>query len=144
MAESKYGKYIIYKGKPRPVQPGPPKKTGGEMVMLMDEEVLEGAFYLNCAWIWRTTDEESAVKPHTHDFDEYICFFGSNPEDWYDLNGEVEVWLGDEKHIITKSCAIFVPKGLVHCPIIFRRVDKPIFYFTTAPNLTYEKDDNKE
>ena len=27
------------------------------------------------------------------------AFFGTNPDDFYDLGGEVELWLGDEKHI---------------------------------------------
>jgi hypothetical protein len=76
--------------------------------------------------------------PHTHDADEIIGFFGNNPQDPYDLGGEIEFWLEDEKHILTKSCLIFVPRGMKHCPLILRRVDRPIFHFTTVTSGQYE------
>jgi hypothetical protein len=45
--------------------------------------------------------------------------------------------MGEEKHILTKSCLVFVPKGLKHCPFIVRRVDRPIFHFTSGPTGIY-------
>jgi hypothetical protein len=41
-----------------------------------------------------------------------ITFYGSNPENPYDLGGEVELWLGDDKHIFTKSILVYVVKGM--------------------------------
>ena len=49
-------------------------------------------------------------------FREAVTFFGSNPEDPTDLGGEIEFWLEEEKHTITRSCVIFVPPGIRHCP----------------------------
>ena len=141
MAETKYGKYIITKAKPprtRPPRP-PAGERSGEIVVVVDDEVIKGAFYLNCALIWKASGGGSPPNSHSHDWDEYIGFFGSNPEDPHDLCGEVEIHLGDEKHILIKSCAVFVPAGLSHCPIYFRRVDRPIFYFTTGPKSVYDK-----
>ena len=113
----------------------------GAMVLHVDNTVIEGAFYLNCALIWKASDQGSPGIVHSHDnYDEYVGFMGSNPEDPHDLCGEVEFWLDDERHMLTKSCAVFIPKGLLHCPIYFRRVDRPIFYFSTAPSITYGKD----
>ena len=43
----------------------------------------------------------------------------------------------DEEHIITRSTIIFVPAGLVHCPLVLNRVDKPIFHFTTVNTGQY-------
>ena len=80
--------------------------------------------------------------PHTHDSDEIIGFFGNSSEDPYDLGGEIEIWLEDEKHIITKSALVFVPAGMKHCPLILRRVDRPIFHFTTVPGGRYIKDED--
>jgi hypothetical protein len=75
-----------------------------------------------------------------------IGFFGSNPEDPYDLGGEIEFWLEDEKHILTRSCLIFVPRGMKHCPLILKRVDRPIFHFSTVTGGQYRfiKDKEKE
>ena len=142
MAETKYGKYIITEAKPpqgRPPPPADPRERTGEMLVLVDDSVIKGAFYLNCALIWKASNRGSPGGSHTHDWDEYVGFIGSNPEDPHNLCGEVEITLGDEKHILTKSCAVFIPKGLLHCPIVFRRVDRPIFYFSTGPKALYDK-----
>ena len=50
-----------------------------------------------------------------------------------------EIWLDGEKHIITKTALVFVPAGMKHCPLILRRVDRPIFHFTTVTGHHYDK-----
>jgi hypothetical protein len=47
----------------------------------------------------------------------------------------------DEKHILTRTSLIFVPARMKHCPLILRRVDRPIFHFTTVPGGRYIKDE---
>ena len=152
MAESKYDKYIVTELKRNIVEApwSPPisavEKGKGGRLLFLDNEVVDGAFYLECVWIMpRTGGSPNAenrprgvsVKPHTHDYDEVLSFFGTNPDDFYDLGGEVELWLGDEKHIITKSCIVFIPAGMQHCPLSFLRVDRPIFHFTSGPGKMY-------
>jgi quercetin dioxygenase-like cupin family protein len=104
-------------------------------VAWLDSNRIEGAFYTECVWYYKP--RISLVGSHTHDFDEVIAFFGSNPDDIHDLGGEVELWMGGEKHIITKSCLVFVPKGVEHCPLSFNRVDRPIFHFTAGTGGKY-------
>lgn len=104
-------------------------------VAWLDSNMIEGAFYTECVWYYRP--RKSIVGAHTHDFDEIIAFFGSNPDDIHDLGGEVELWMGGEKHIINKSCIVFVPKGSEHCPLSFNRVDRPIFHFTVGSGGKY-------
>ena len=72
--------------------------------------------------------EGPGITPHSHPFHELFCYFGTNTDDPSDLGGEIEFWLEDEQYILTKSCIIFVPKGMKHCPLITRRVDRPIFH----------------
>ena len=68
-------------------------------------------------------------KSHSHQFEEVVKLFGTDPENPKDLCGEVEFCMGDERYMITQSCIIYVPKGIMHCPLIFHRVDRPIFHF---------------
>ena len=140
MAETQYGKYIITQEKAHMIRSDWDKDKGKSDSMIhllsLDNEVLKGAFYLECAWFVKGSDKPSP-EAHIHDFDEVIAFFGNNPEAPYDLGGEIEIWLGDEKHVITQSCLVFVPKGLKHCPLIIRRVDRPIFHFSTGPGGMY-------
>lgn len=142
MAERKYEKHIITKPKSALTLPDFRLDSGDVAtefqtpVVYLDDDVLKGAFYLECDWYWKGTDKIS-VDAHTHPFDEVVTFFGTNPEDPGDLCGEVEIWLEDEQYILTKSCAIFVPAGMKHCPLIIRRVDRPIFHFTAGPSSKY-------
>ena len=142
MAESKYGKYIVTELKmpEEKKKIAPQYATYATRILWMDDKVVEGAFHMNTAWYLKPSSTTESVA-HTHDSDEIIGFFGSNPDDPYDLGGEVEIWLEDEKHIITQSCMIFVPAGMKHCPLILRRVDRPIFHFTTVTGGKYIKDE---
>jgi mannose-6-phosphate isomerase-like protein (cupin superfamily) len=126
MTETKYGKYIISEGKPDNAFDSDIFKP----LLYLDDTVLPGGLYVECAWYW----EPSTKSPpaHTHEFDEVLGFIGTDPENPRDLCGEVEFWLGDERHIITKSCVVFVPRGLKHSPLNVLRTDRPIFNFATG------------
>ena len=143
MTETKYGKYIITERKADiklPEYRRGSMEAPADMATLtayLDDEVIKGAFYVECVWFWKGTDIVG-VEAHEHDYDEVVAFFGTNPEDVNDLGGEIEMWLGGEKHILTKSCLVYVPKGLVHCPLIIRRVDRPIFHFAVANTSIYQ------
>lgn len=150
MAASKYAKYIITKMKPTLTEASwthPIRNAGNGhdgRVLWLDNEVLPGAFYVETVWAFPqgvknpgSQYPRTIAEPHTHDFDEVLCFFGTDFNDPHELNAEIEFWLGDEKHIINKSAIIFIPKGLSHCPLIYKRVDKPIFVFSSGPGTMY-------
>jgi hypothetical protein len=105
-------------------------------ILWMDGNVVPGAFQMNCSWYLRP-NEPHFTEAHTHNSDEIIGFFGSDPDNPYELYGEVEFWIDDEKHTITKSCLIFIPRGLRHCPLIIRRVERPIFHFNVVNESQY-------
>jgi hypothetical protein len=139
MSETKYGKYIITELKPKVKAPWIPVFTPEELipVLFMDNSVVEGAFYVESAWTMPPFAEKTHGETHAHDYDEVLGFFGSDTENPHDLNAEAEVRLGDEVHTVTKSCLIFVPKGLPHGPIDFKRIDRPIFHFSCGMSKKY-------
>ena len=75
--------------------------------------------------------------PHKHEFDEVFLFVPCT-EDLKDYDAESELYLGEEgeKHIINKTTAVYIPAGLVHCPLNHMRVGTP-FFFVNCP-LTHE------
>jgi hypothetical protein len=135
---TKYGKYIVSEL----IMPESKQKIDADYrmyarrILWIDDDIVPGTFHMNTAWYLKAgpTLED---KPHVHDSDEIIGFFGSDPEDPSDLNGEVAIWLEDEEHIITKSTYVFVPAGMTHCPLVLNRVDKPIFHFTIVNKGQY-------
>jgi hypothetical protein len=138
MPESKYGKYIVTELKPPDfgAEFVARYKEFAKRILWMDSNVVEGAFQMNCSWYLHPY--KHATEAHTHDSDEIIGFFSSDPDNPYELDGEVEFWIEDEKFLLTKTCMIFIPAGMKHCPLILRRVDKPIFHFSTVTENTYK------
>jgi len=108
-------------------------------VAYIDSTFVAGAFYAECVWYKEASD--GSPPEHCHDdFDEILMFFGTDPERPHDLCGEVELWIGGEKYLLTESSMVFIPKGVKHCPMYFRRVDRPILHLSTGPSQSYSRD----
>ncbi|HSW38697.1 MAG TPA: hypothetical protein VLL97_04325, partial [Acidobacteriota bacterium] len=79
----------------------------------------------------------SIEVPHTHDFDEVIGFIGTNRKNPRDLGGEIEFWFEDEPYTLVKTCYLFIPKGVMHTPVVIKRIDTPIFMFEAGNDTAY-------
>jgi hypothetical protein len=79
-------------------------------------------------WKYITGPTVLIEEPHSHDFEEFLIIQGNNPANPRDFDAEIELTLGEEgeKHIITGTTLICLPKGLVHGPVKFTRVGKPV------------------
>ena len=141
MSKLKYQKYILTDLK----IPEDAQKRADEYakratrILWLEDFVIKGTPSIICSWYWKATEKEGTPS-HVHDFDEVIGFFGSDPQNPHDLGGEVEFWMEDEKYILTKSCLIFAPKGLRHCPLRVIRVDRPIFFLAVSTTSKYVKE----
>ena len=137
MAETKYGKYIIRE----PIEKGRMSPS----IHLCAEENCIGTQYpsfpAEITTVTVTQPTEMNPKPHAHEYDQFLCFYGPNPANPYEFDGEVEVYLGEEgeKHVIDTMSIVYLPKGLVHCPLKFTRVGKPIFFTHLCFHPTYTR-----
>lgn len=139
--EGDYGKYIVQTLQD-PVQ-GTPEfremyKKFAKRILWIDSNVVEGAFQMNTAWYFRAPERVPYMDEHVHATDEIIGFYGSNPEDPYDLGGEIELAINGEMHKITRSSMIFIPANLPHMPLSILRVDRPIFHFSIVTASEYD------
>jgi hypothetical protein len=120
---------------------GPPIKSTITMERLLwmdDEKVKNAEFYMECIWLWGgKTTSGTTEEPHVHAFPEVIGFISSDPDNPKDLDARMEILLGDETHFLTKSCLVYIPAGMKHCPLTFREVNRPVFFFTLAPISHY-------
>ncbi len=78
-------------------------------------------------------------EPHTHAYDEFVCFLGSDPLNLKEFGAEIEFWLGEEqeKHIINTAAVVYCPAGFPHCPLNFKVVKKPIVLMTITLGKEY-------
>jgi hypothetical protein len=151
MPKSKYGKYVISElrlaSKQSASVQGPdphyiPKIGEGGRIQLLylDSEILENAPYTECVWIMPggVLPKTTQSAPHSHEYDEVLTFIGNNVAEPYDLGGEIEIWLEGEPQILTRSSVLFIPKGMKHCPLIIKRVDRPIFHSAMGMGGIYQ------
>ena len=111
------------------------------LLLGIQDSIVKGSFFVGCEWLWSLTGDGpvSIEIAHSHDFDEVIGFAGSNRSDPRDLGGEIEFWMEGEKYTLTRTCLIFIPKGVIHCPVAIKRIDTPIFMFEAGNNSVYDK-----
>jgi hypothetical protein len=116
-------------------------EVSAPIVVLKPDEKFGGALKYQLAFEPITQPFLMVKDNHAHNFDQYLIFIGGDPTNLMDLGGEVELTLSLdgkklEKHVITQTTTVFVPKGLYHCPLNFKRVDKPFLFI----NLYFAND----
>lgn len=141
MADRKYEKYILTELKvPEDVNKRYEKYSQrATRILWLEDEIIEGADSVILSWYWKATEKEGSPS-HVHDFDEIVGFIGNDHQNPHDLGGEVEFWMEDEEYILDKSCLIWIPKGLRHCPLRVRRADRPILFIALSMTKKYTKD----
>jgi hypothetical protein len=68
---------------------------------------------------------------HVHAGDEYLCFLAGNvPDCFSEFDAECDIYLGEEQELYTikEPTIVYIPKGLWHCPLEFRKVNKPLLF----------------
>ena len=132
MVESKYAKNLVKKPiREAGVRPYP--ITGRQvptMTYMSNDQVPGSNMYVEFGWIWKIPEPNPQVLEHSHDYDEIILHIGTDPNNPEDIGGEVEFVVDGEKLTIDRTSALFVPKGLKHGPLTWKRVDRPHILMT--------------
>jgi hypothetical protein len=131
MSTSKYDQYIVK----HPVA----KSSFGPGLKYTGETDYKSDFTLMVMRITEPTLMEETA--HSHDFDMYLYFLSFDPGNMGDLGAEIEIGLGPEQEIfsITSPTSIYIPRGLVHCPLRFKRVDKAVLFIHASISPKYYK-----
>lgn len=107
-------------------------------ILWMDENVCPGSFQMNTAWYFAVPERDPVFSEHSHPYAELIGFFGSDPDNPYDLGAELIFSIDGEQRRLTHSTMIFIPPNVIHNPLRILRVDRPIFHFSVVTNGTYD------
>ncbi len=125
MVEKKYGKYI--------------KKDAIEDAEFAPSIHFKGADSwkgLECSVNLKcfTQPHDLETHPHAHDYDQLLFFMGSNPLNIKEFHAEVKIFLGEEQEeqTINSTSIVYIPKGLIHCPLYFKKVEKPVVFINIA------------
>jgi hypothetical protein len=138
MAEKKYDRYFLsYDGsEPRPgdmksLNSLPPfPEIASPQTYFRGDIALPGAT-ANMGWQVFTAPVCWETIPHAHKYDEFLIFLGAElPDLCNSWDAEVDLWMGPEleKHTIAATTVVYIPKGVLHCPLNFRVINKPILF----------------
>jgi hypothetical protein len=158
MPDKKYAHLIVT----RDIRPsGPPpggflkrmqtQKGAGDYLdsfhlLSLNDSIANGALYYDAVWMVDLHGPHGVQVEiqHSHDFDEILGFFGSSKGNPRELNAEIELWLEEEQCIIDKTALIFIPRGMKHLPLYFRRIGSPVLFFTVGNGISYTRLTGKE
>jgi hypothetical protein len=88
-------------------------------------EIPESALAMGFA---RITEPVCMGSPtHQHPFDQWVYLIGDS-DNFSKLDADIEMTLGDKIIKINYPCYIFIPKGVMHCPLDVKRVGKPFIF----------------
>jgi hypothetical protein len=127
MEESKFSNYVVTK---------PLREVGADLKFkgitlptrtYMSDKLVPGSnTYIEISWIYEMP-EPSLVIPahHSHPYNEITMLIGSDPHNPESLGAEVESYLGGEKLVQTKSNVTFIPKGVEHGHLLWKKFERP-------------------
>jgi hypothetical protein len=125
MAESNVEKYVVKK----PAFEVIPKfEVKGRIpaMTLMSENLVPGTkMYVETGWVLGMPDPNPHIGEHTHDYDEIILHIGTDPNNPEDLGGEIEIGIDGQPVTINSTSGIYVPKGVSHGPLVWKKFTKP-------------------
>ena len=99
--------------------------TSPMITALGAKDIPESNLAIGFAYI--TKPESLGGPSHKHPFDQYIFLIGM-PENFLDFDADIEFELDGKVHKINYPCYAFIPKGMSHCPLVVKRVDKPLIF----------------
>ncbi len=100
-----------------------------------------GGGHLSVDSIYVTRPHPMITQSHKHEFPQYLSFFSANPNDARDFDAEIEISLGEEqeKHVITRPTSVYVEAGLMHGPLNFVKINKPVLFIDIAVTAQYSR-----
>ncbi len=155
MSETKYGKYIVSKPIDPPLglmlsshpdfDPAAEGPHPGSGIFLSEDTIPGCPVFCSVQRTDKVPPRQPFIVAHKHtDIDEYILFVATSPDGQLGTTVTFEMGEEGEKHSFHETTAIYVPKGVVHCPIWYGPFEKGkslyLISFLMQPNYPMERD----
>jgi len=100
------------------------KSSMGPVRMFMCNDLIPGCnVYLDYPWFFAVP--EDFIPQHVHNYNEIVLHIGGNPDAPEELGAEVEIIVEDQPLTFNTTTALFIPKGLIHGPLKWKKVSRP-------------------
>jgi len=119
----KHGEYIVELGAGRSIF----KQITAPQIEAFGERDLNGANF-SLGYSYLIQPFLMVGNTHKHDFDQVIFILGHDAGNVIEFDGEAEFTIDDKNKSITYPACIYLPKGTMHGPLNFKRVNKPMIF----------------
>ena len=75
-----------------------------------------------------TKPDSLGGNTHSHAHDQWIFLIGGDAKNFLDFDADAEMLLGEKVRKINYPCYFFIPKNTPHCPLVIKRVGKPLVF----------------
>jgi hypothetical protein len=89
--------------------------------------------YIEIGWIHEVPQPNPHILAHVHNYDEIVMHIGGDSKNPEELGAEIEFVVGGDNLIINKTSAVFIPKGVSHGPLTWKKVTKPHMQMVVMP-----------
>jgi hypothetical protein len=95
--------------------------------------------YIEFGWIWDTPKPEIGRMVHQK-YDEIVLHIGGDPQNPEDLGADMKFGMGNDLLEFNKSYGMYIPRGVVHGPLLWPQVRKPHIEMAIMLNCPTLKD----
>ena len=143
MAEKRYEKNLVKKPHLEVGEGQLIKGRQNPTMTFMSNDLVPGSnTYIEIGWIYEMPEPNPHIHNHAHDYDEIVLHLGADPQNPEYLGGEIEFVVGGEKLTIDKTSALFIPKGVDHGPLTWKKVEKPHIQMVVMPGAGTVQESN--
>lgn len=125
MPKKDYNKYFVSKPAYEVTLGFEVKGRRPAMTLLSNNLVPGTNMYIETGWVFGMPDPNPHIHEHVHDYDEIVIHLGIDPANQEELGGEIEFMVGGQPLKIDKTSAVYVPKGVKHGPLTWKKYTKP-------------------
>ena len=125
MTGSKFEKFAVRKPIYGEGYPSVKGRQAPPMTFLSSKQIPEANYYIELGWIYDIPQPNPHIGVHVLDNDEILLHIGCNPERPQDLGGTIEFYLGGQSIIFNTTTSVFIPKGTLRGPLIWKEFQRP-------------------
>ena len=94
---------------------------------IMSNNLVPGSnVYIELGWVWEMPEPNPHIFEHSHaKYNEIVFHIGNDPNNPEDLGAEIEFTVGGEPLVFDRTSALFVPAGVKHGPVVWKKVRRP-------------------
>lgn len=118
-----YEQYVI-RSPMREAGPGQIGRQSPTMTYMSRTQINVANTYIEWGWIWDVVKVPLPKMVHDN-LDEIVLHIGGDPKNPEDLGADLEFDMGDDKLVFNTSFGMWIPKGVMHGPLIWHKYRHP-------------------